>query len=71
MTYLIGFLIIALIFLIIIQIGKVSDLAAKIRGEEEVTLERNTRTAKYLVAFMVVFLIATVWSAYAYRNVIG
>ena len=69
MTYLVGLLIVALIFIIVVQIGKVSDLAAKIRGEEEVTLERNDRTAFYLVVFMIVFLIACVVSAWMYRNV--
>lgn len=67
-----GLLIIAiLVFLavIVVQIGKVSDLAAKIRGEEEVAQQANDRTAAWLVGFMVIFLILTTGSMYYYKNV--
>lgn len=69
MTYLIAFAILILLGIIVVQIGKVTELAAKIRGEEEVALQDNNRTAKLLVAFMVVFLIACVVSAYYYKDV--
>lgn len=62
-------LIFALIAIIGIQLGKVSDLAAKIRGEAEVTRERNDSTARWLVVFMIIFLVGTVYSAWHYRNV--
>jgi cytochrome c oxidase subunit 2 len=69
MTGLIAFLIIGLLAVIVVQIGKVSDLAAKIRGEEEVAQESNDRTAFWLVAFMVVFLVLGTGSMYYYKDV--
>jgi cytochrome c oxidase subunit 2 len=69
MTYLIAFAIIFLLGVIVVQIGKVSDLAAKIRGEEEVATQDNNRTAFWLLIFMVVFLIGCVVSAIYYKNV--
>jgi cytochrome c oxidase subunit II len=61
-----GLIIIAcliLIVIVIIQIGKVTDLAAKIRGEEAVQLETNKRSGNYMLLFMVAFLVLTCWSA--------
>lgn len=69
MTGLIIFFIFLLLFVIIVQIGRVSELAAKIRGEEEVELQNNNRQAKLLVAFMVAFLILSVGSAIYYKDV--
>jgi len=69
MTGLIAFLIIGLLAVIVVQIGKVSDLAAKIRGEEEVAQQNNDRTAFWLVAFMVVFLVLGTASMYYYKDV--
>ncbi len=69
MTGLIAFLIIGLLAVIVVQIGKVSDLAAKIRGEEEVAQQSNDRTAFWCVAFMVVFLILGTGSMYYYKDV--
>ncbi|MBI1225650.1 MAG: OmpA family protein [Bacteroidetes bacterium] len=66
-----GLIIIAcliLIVIVIIQIGKVTDLAAKIRGEEAVQLETNKRTANFMLIFMVAFLVLTCWSAWHYKN---
>jgi len=68
MTYLIAIAIIFLLAVIVIQIGKVSELAAKIRGEEEVATQSNNRTAFWLLIFMIVFLIACVASAWYYKN---
>lgn len=58
----------ALIVIVIIQIGKVTDLAAKIRGEEAVQYESNKRTANFMLLFMIGFLILTIWSAWHYKN---
>lgn len=69
MTGLLIFGIILLIGLIIVQIGKVSELASKIRGVEEVERRDNERQAVWLVVFMVVFLVACVVSALYYKNV--
>ena len=57
-----------LIIVILVQIGKVSELAAKIRGEEESRIRSNRLNAAGMLAFVVVFLVGTVISAWAYRN---
>ncbi len=57
-----------LIVIVVIQIGKVTDLAAKIRGEEAVQYETNKRTANYMLLFLVGFLGLTIWSAWHYKN---
>src|SRR6056297_1453981 len=69
MTYLIAFIILALLAVITVQIGKVSELASTVRGEEEVEEQNNHRTSVYLVIFMVVFLVFCVASAYYYKDV--
>jgi cytochrome c oxidase subunit 2 len=68
MTYLIAFIIIFLLAVIIIQIGKVTELAAKIRGEEEVARQSSQQQGFWLLIFGIVFLIGCFWSAYYYRN---
>jgi cytochrome c oxidase subunit 2 len=68
MNYLIGILIFALILIILVQVSKISEVSAKIRGEKEVINQRNNNTAFWLVVFMVVFLVATIVSAYYYKN---
>lgn len=69
MTGFIIFLIFLLLGVIVVQIGKVTDLAAKIRGEEEVQIQSTNRTAKLMMLFMVVFLFLTVSSAIYYKDV--
>lgn len=69
MTLFVGLLIAALVVIIAIQIGRVTELSARIRGEAEVEQQNNNKTAFWLVAFMVAFLIACVWSAYYYKDV--
>ena len=69
MTYLVIFGILALLGFILIQISKVRDLSAKIRGEAAVEAQNNDRTALYLMVFMVVFLLASVLSAWYYKDV--
>lgn len=67
-----GFVIILTIILlavIIVQLSRVTQLAAKIRGEEEVYMQNNNRTAVWLVIFMVLFLIFCAVSAYYYKDV--
>tara|TARA_Y100000385_G_C13074196_1_gene630584 strand:- start:554 stop:2062 length:1509 start_codon:yes stop_codon:yes gene_type:complete len=67
----IGFLIVGILVLIgviAVQIGKVTDLAGKIRGEEEVQRRSNDRSAVWMVIFMVVFLVFCVVSAWYYKD---
>jgi len=68
-TGFIAILIMVILAVVVVQIGKISDLAAKIRGEEEVAQQANDRTAVWLVGFMVLFLIGTIWSAVYYKDV--
>ena len=56
MTGLLAILIIVLIAVIVVQIGRLSEIAAKIRGEEEVEERANNKTAVYLLLFLVAFL---------------
>lgn len=57
---------IALIAIVVVQIGKVTELAAKIRGEEEVQYEANRRSGVLWLIFGAVFLIGCIWSAVHY-----
>ncbi len=61
-------LIVVLLGVILVQLGKVSELSAKIRGEEEVELQKNNRTGFYLLVFLVVFLIFCVVSAWVFKD---
>ncbi|MDZ4680924.1 MAG: OmpA family protein [Saprospiraceae bacterium] len=68
MTALLTILCIALIAIIAIQIGKVTELASKIRGEEDMQEIVNRRNGNYSLVFMVVFLVACIISAGYYKN---
>jgi cytochrome c oxidase subunit 2 len=68
MGYLIGFLIFALIVIILLQVGKISSISDRIRGEEESFYSKNNSTAFWLVMFMIAFLVVSAVSAYYYRN---
>ncbi len=57
---------IVLITIVVVQLGKVTELAAKIRGEEEVQYEANRRSGIFFLVFGVIFLIGCVWSAVYY-----
>ncbi|MCB0578924.1 MAG: flagellar motor protein MotB, partial [Phaeodactylibacter sp.] len=67
MTALLATICLILIAIIVVQIGKVTELASKIRGEEEVEEQANKRHGNYSMLFMVVFLVATVISAWYYK----
>jgi cytochrome c oxidase subunit 2 len=58
----------ALIAIIIVQIGKLIELSSAIRGEKEARQEANNRNAWGSLIFMVVFLVGSVWSAYHYGD---
>ncbi|MFM8451203.1 MAG: cytochrome c oxidase subunit II [Haliscomenobacter sp.] len=68
MTALLVLLSIVLITIITIQIGKVTELASKIRGEEEMQDIINRRQSVYMIVFMVVFLVAATASGLYYKN---
>ncbi len=68
MTVLLVLLCVALITIIVVQVGKVTELASKIRGEEEMQEAANRRHGFYLMAFMILFLVATVVSTLYYKN---
>ncbi len=68
MTYLIAFAIVFLLAVVVIQIGKITDLAARIRGEEAVERANNDFQGKSLMVFMVVFLAFCIGSAMFYKN---
>ncbi len=69
MIGLIAILIVVLLAVIVVQLGRVSELSAKIRGEEEVEFQKNNRTAFYMLVFLVVFLVFCVYSAIVYKDV--
>lgn len=60
--------IIALVAIVTVQIGRLTELASKIRGEEDVQLMTNRRSATGLLIFGAVFIVACVWSALYYKN---
>ncbi len=68
MTILITILSIILLAVVVVQIGKVTELASKLRGEEVAELESNNRTAFWLLLFGVGFLVFCIWSAWHYKN---
>ncbi len=68
MTAFLAILCVILIGIVVVQIGRVTELAAKIRGEEEMQDLANKRHANMMLAFVVLFLIGTFVSAYHYKN---
>jgi len=68
MTAIVIISIVLLLFIILVQLGKVTELSAKIRGEEDAEDQGNNRTAVWLVIFMIGFLIFCVVSAWYYKN---
>jgi cytochrome c oxidase subunit 2 len=68
MTALFVILTLILIGVIVVQIGRVTELAAKIRGEEEMQLSTNRRNAAFLLVFMILFLAACIASGLLYKN---
>ena len=68
MTALLGILSVILIAIIAVQLGKVKELAGKIRGEEEIEDIGNRRQSSYMLAFLVLFLVGCIVSAVLYRN---
>lgn len=67
-TGLLIFLCIVLISVIVVQIGKVTELAASIRDEDEIEELNSKRNANLSIVFVVGFLIFCVASAIYYKN---
>lgn len=68
MTALVIILTIVLAVVVIIQIGRLSELAAKIRGEKEAEAEGNKRNAYGMLVFLGLFLIFTIGSSLYYKD---
>ncbi len=68
MTALISIICLILIALVVVQIGKVTELASRIRGEKEAQEEANVWNARFSLIFMVLFLIGCVVSAIYYQD---
>lgn len=68
MTFLIIFLCIVLTAVVLVQLGKVTELATSIRGEEDAQEGLNTRQGLFGMIFLVVFLIISLGSALYYKN---
>jgi cytochrome c oxidase subunit II len=68
MTTLIVFASIVLLVVVAVQIGRISELSAKIRGEEAAELESNHFNARFGMFFVVAFLVMCVASAWYYKN---
>jgi cytochrome c oxidase subunit II len=69
MTALIVLLCVALVSIVLVQIGKVTELTAQIKGERATLKDNSIWNAWIGLIFMVVFLVGVVVSAYQYRNV--
>jgi cytochrome c oxidase subunit 2 len=68
MTALLIVLSIILIAVVAIQIGRVADLATKIRGEEEMQEINNRRQGSFMLVFLPFFLVLTIGSGIYFRN---
>jgi cytochrome c oxidase subunit 2 len=68
MTILLGTLCLILLVIVIVQLGKVSELTSSIRGEEDAQRRSDYWNSRLGVVFMVVFLAATLISSWYYKN---
>lgn len=68
MTALVIILTVVLAIVVIVQIGRLSELAAKIRGEKEAEADGNKLSAYGMVIFMVLFLVFSIGSSIYYKN---
>ena len=68
MTALLIFLSIALIAILFVQIGKVTELRDRLYGEEESQYNINSANANFGLFFLVLFLVGCIWSMLHYKN---
>jgi cytochrome c oxidase subunit II len=69
MTSLIVLLCFILIAIVLVQIGKVYELANTIKGERQVLRDNSKWNGWFSLGFLVVFLIGVFWSAWDMKNV--
>jgi cytochrome c oxidase subunit 2 len=68
MTALIVFICLVMLGIIVVQISRVRELSAAMRGEEQASINATNRNGLGLMIFMVLFLVATVASAVYYKD---
>lgn len=68
MTVFIIFICLVLLAIIVMQVGKVTEMASQIKGEEEAQYQSNFWNSNIALIFMIVFLTAIFVSAYYYKN---
>ena len=69
MTALVIIAIVVLVAIILVQLGKLAEVSAVIRGEELAQSQQNNRSAKFMLVFLVGFLIFCVGSAWHYKDI--
>lgn len=57
-----------LVGLVVFQMSKINEMIKRIKGEEAALEQSNNNTGWALIAFMIVFLAGTIYSAYYYKN---
>jgi cytochrome c oxidase subunit 2 len=68
MTILIGLLAVALLSIVIIQIGKISEMAGALRGEKDIEERSNVWNSRLILAFMILFLVGVIYITVKYKN---
>jgi len=68
MTGILILLALVLVGVIIVQIGKVSELNTALKADDEAESDRFKSTGILLMVFMVVFLVGCIWSSIYYRD---
>ena len=68
MTALIVFICLVMLGIIVVQISRVREISASMRGEEQASINSTNRNGWGLLIFMVVFLVGTVVSALYYKD---
>jgi cytochrome c oxidase subunit 2 len=68
MTSLIIILCVVLLMIVLLQIAKVMELTSRIKGERAALKASSEWNGWLSLAFMVVFLVGVIWSAWHYRN---
>lgn len=59
---------IALIGIITVQIARLTEVAGRLRGEEDMQYASNQRNGNWMMGFLIVFLVGSVASALYYKN---